>query len=168
LQHAQVDPFVGSAVRAAAEKLGPQGGHDEKDETDELLNLLLATLVEPHLGAERPELVYHYPATQCALATTTTDDEGHEIAERFELYYRGVELANGYRELTDPVELRRRLEQATRGRIADGRQALPMPEALLADMRSPGLPPSAGVALGFDRLLMLAVGAKSIEEVSPP
>ncbi len=165
-QHAGVDPFVGSTVRTAAEELALlDGPHSGPDETDELLNLLLATVVEPQLGADRPELLYHYPATQCALATTTTDKQGHAVAERFELYYRGVELANGYRELTDAEELRRRLALVNQQRIADGRATLPMPEALLADMRSPGLPASAGVALGFDRLLMLALGASTIEEV---
>ena len=86
------------------------------------------------------------------------------VAERFELYYRGIELANGYHELTDAVELRGRLEQVNAARIDDGRTALPMPESLLAAMER-GLPDCAGVALGFDRLVMLAVGAQSIQEV---
>ncbi|MEM6331130.1 MAG: EF-P lysine aminoacylase EpmA [Planctomycetota bacterium] len=136
---------------------------------DELLNLLLAQRVEPTLGAEAPEIVYHYPATQAALACTATDVAGVEVAERFELYYRGVELANGYHELTDAAELRRRLEQVNDDRRAHGRDALPLPERLLAEMapadNQAGLPPCAGVALGLDRLLMLAVGAESIGEV---
>lgn len=133
---------------------------------DELLNLLLAQQVEPTLGTLSPQLLYHYPATQSALATTTVDEHGTQVAERFELYYRGVELANGYHELTDAAELRERLVMANRIRVAEGRPALPLPERLLAAMTDPGLPSCAGVALGFDRLLMLAVGAESIDEVA--
>lgn len=161
VEHAGCDPFDADAVRAAA--AGIEAG--AIDELDELLNLLLAKRVEPRLGAERPEILYHYPATQSALAETAADDQGAAVAERFELYYRGVELANGYHELTDAAVLRRRLEEANQGRVADGRDALPMPEEMLRLMQEPGLPACAGVALGFDRLLMLRVGAESIDEV---
>lgn len=136
------------------------------DRQDDWLNFLLSMYVEPALGQEAPELLYHYPASQSALAATTHDAHGVEVAERFELYWKGIELANGYHELTDPVELRRRLEEANRGRLAQGWPALPLPEKLLAAMHDPGLPPCAGVALGFDRLVMLATGAKSIGEVA--
>lgn len=136
------------------------------DDRDELLNLLLARFVEAGLGDGIPEIVYHYPASQSALATTTFDGQGGEVAERFELYYRGIELANGYHELTDADVLRRRLNAANDTRVATGRPALPLPEKLLAAMADPGLPPCAGVALGFDRLVMLAVGAETINEVS--
>lgn len=132
---------------------------------DEWLNAWLATRVEPTLGVGRPELLFHYPASQAALATTATDEQGVSVAERFELYVDGVELANGYRELTDPIELRRRLELANAQRAAAGAPELPLPHRLLADMTSPGLPPCAGVALGFDRLVMVAVGAESIGDV---
>lgn len=132
---------------------------------DDRLNMLLADVVEPRLGEEQPEILYHYPASQAALAGIATDAVGVEVAERFELYYRGVELANGYHELTDADELRARLEQVNRHRTVEGRPVLPLPKSLLAAMTSPGLPPSAGVALGFDRLLMLAVGASSIGEI---
>lgn len=134
---------------------------------DECLNALLSFLVEPILGADQPELLYHYPASQAALAATTIDERGVEVAERFELYWRGVELANGYHELTDPVELRRRLELANSQRHAAGAPVAPMPERLLDAMTAPGLPPCAGVALGFDRLVMLATGAQTIAEVRP-
>ncbi|TWT90908.1 Elongation factor P--(R)-beta-lysine ligase [Pseudobythopirellula maris] len=137
----------------------------ELDDRDEWLNLLLATDVEKTLGQEAPEMLYHYPASQSALAATTTDELGAVVAERFELYWRGLELANGYHELTDPEELRRRLERANEQREADGKSRLPLPERLLAAMTDPGLPPCAGVALGFDRLVMLATDAQRISDV---
>ena len=132
---------------------------------NELLNMLLAIQIEPTLGQEAPELLYHYPASQAALATTTVDDAGAEVAERFEIYWQGLELANGYHELTDPVELQQRLVLANKQRLADGNAALPMPKKLLGAMTDPGLPPCSGVALGFDRLVMLASGADKIGDV---
>jgi lysyl-tRNA synthetase class 2 len=86
------------------------------------------------------------------------------VAERFELYYRGIELANGFHELTDAAELRQRFQRVNLVRIAKGSRLLPLPERLLAAMEH-GLPACTGVALGFDRLVMLATGAKSIDEV---
>ena len=86
------------------------------------------------------------------------------MAERFELYLDGIELANGYHELTDAAELRRRGDEANEARRAEGKPQLPEPVRLLAAMEH-GLPTCTGVALGFDRLVMLAAGADSIEEV---
>ena len=86
------------------------------------------------------------------------------VAERFELYVAGIELANGYHELLDPAELRARNARVNAQRVADGKPALPEESRLLAAMEA-GLPPMVGVALGFDRLVMLAAGAKSIAEV---
>lgn len=135
------------------------------DNRDDWLNYLLSLYVEPTLGEQQPELLYHYPASQAALARLS-EEQGDPVAERFELYYRGVELANGYHELTDANELRQRLTDVNTAREAGGRLALPMPERLLEAMTDPGLPPCAGVAFGFDRLVMLATGAKSIGEVT--
>ncbi len=132
---------------------------------DELINLLLSGSIESTLGVDAPEILYHYPASQSALAATTIDSQGEQVAERFELYWQGVELANGYHELTDVDELRRRLTMANSQRVVAGRDRLPLPERLLQAMQNPGLPTCAGVALGFDRLVMLAVGAESIQEV---
>ncbi|QEG37513.1 EF-P lysine aminoacylase EpmA [Bythopirellula goksoeyrii] len=131
---------------------------------DEWLNLLLAARIEPKLGLDSPTILYDYPASQAALAKLATRDDGTQVAERFELYFQGVELANGYHELTDSAELRGRLTQVNQHREADSRLALPLPESLLAAMEL-GLPDSSGCALGFDRLVMLAVGAKSIGDV---
>jgi elongation factor P--(R)-beta-lysine ligase len=134
------------------------------DDRDEWLNLLLAARVEPKLGGDRPEIIYHYPASQSSLAKVVRSPQGIDVAERFELYFRGVELANGFHELGDAAELRTRFERVNAARTADGRSTLPMPERLLAALEH-GLPDCTGVALGFDRLAMLAMGAKSIDEV---
>jgi lysyl-tRNA synthetase class 2 len=131
---------------------------------DEVLNLLLATRVEPQLGRDRPEIIYHYPASQASLAKVVSTEFGYDVGERFELYYRGIELANGFHELTDAAEQRRRFEQVNAACAAGGRSPLPLPETLLAAMEQ-GLPDCTGVALGFDRLAMLAVGAHAISEV---
>jgi lysyl-tRNA synthetase class 2 len=135
------------------------------DNRDEWLNLLLATIVEPRLGAAAPEILYEYPASQSALAAARTRADGMNVAERFELYWRGVELANGYHELTDAAALGARLTAVNEERRAAGRAALPLPESMLAAMERPGLPRCAGCALGFDRLAMLACGAASIDDV---
>jgi lysyl-tRNA synthetase class 2 len=131
---------------------------------DGWLNLLLAELVEPHLGKERPEFVHDYPASQAALAIIRSEDP--PVAERFELYIGGIELCNGYHELTDPGELRRRIAVESKRRVAEGQSPLPVSNRLLAAMDA-GLPSCAGVALGFDRLVMLAAGKSSVAEVIP-
>jgi lysyl-tRNA synthetase class 2 len=167
-QHAGVDPHRASCeeLHRAAERLGvsiPEALH--RNDRDEWLNLLLASTVEPKLGATGPEILYDYPVSQSALAATSTRSDGVEVAERFELYWHGVELANGYHELTDATALRRRLEAVNEQRAADGRPALPLPEKLLAAMEHPGLSPCSGCALGIDRLAMLACRANAIDEV---
>jgi lysyl-tRNA synthetase class 2 len=167
-RHAAVDPHLANCdeLATAAERLGvavPEALH--RDDRDEWLNLLLAIRVEPQLGQLGPEILYKYPASQSAVAATKFRPDGVEVAERFELYWRGVELANGYHELTDAAALRRRLESVNVARVADDRPALPLPERLLAAMERPGLPPCSGCALGFDRLVMLASGVNTINEV---
>jgi lysyl-tRNA synthetase class 2 len=162
-----IDPHTATvaelaATAKAAGVVAPSGmPHDDRDEW---LNLLLATSVEPQLGLDRPEILYLYPASQASLAKVATADAGYEIAERFELYYRGIELANGFHELRDAAELRLRFEKINTARTADGRGALPLPESLLAALDE-GLPPCAGCALGFDRLVMLAAGSATIDDV---
>lgn len=167
LRHAQLDPHRASRdeLADAARRLAVDVPESlARDDRDEWLNLLLAMVVEPQLGAAGPEILLDYPASQSALATTIVRD-GVEVAERFELYWRGVELANGYHELTDAAALRTRLVDVNRRRVADGRPALPLPERLLAAMKAPGLPSCSGCALGFDRLVMLACSARTIDEV---
>jgi lysyl-tRNA synthetase class 2 len=131
---------------------------------DDWLNLLLSRCVEPNLGQGGPEIVFDYPASQAALATIRRDPGKPPVAERFELYWRGVELANGYHELTDADELCDRLRDVNALRVAAGKERLPEPKHLLAAM-DVGVPPCSGVALGFDRLVLLAAGATSIDAV---
>ena len=132
---------------------------------DGWLNLLLAEVIEPELGRQQPEFLVDYPPTQAALAVIRPETH-HPVAERFELYLNGIEMCNGYHELTDPVELRRRMEVESARRGAAGLRPLPGESRLLAAMEH-GLPPSAGVALGFDRLLMWILGKGMVAEVLP-
>jgi lysyl-tRNA synthetase class 2 len=117
--------------------------------------------VEPELGLERPTFLIDWPASMAALSRLKADDP--RWAERFELYAGGLELANGFSELTDAGEQRARLleEQALRRRL--GRPVLPLDERFLAAL--PRMPDAGGVAVGFDRLLMLLTGAGAIGEV---
>ena len=131
------------------------------NDRDGWLNLLLAERVEPHLGHDRPMFIYDYPASQAALARVRVAGPV-SVAERFELYGNGIELCNGYHELTDANTLRARIHHEA---TASG-QRLAEPARLLAAMEQ-GLPPCSGVALGFDRLLMLCLGANSIRQVIP-
>jgi lysyl-tRNA synthetase class 2 len=136
----------------------------DADDRDGLLDLLLVELVEPHLGRGRPTILFDYPPSQAALARVR--DEKPAVAERFELYADGMELANGYHELLDPAVLRERNRASNVLREHDGKSRLPEESRLLAAMDH-ALPPSAGCALGFDRCVMLASGAQTIAEVLP-
>jgi len=133
-----------------------------RDDRDGWLNFLLAELVEPQLGRTRPVFLFDYPATQCALARIRDTDP--PVAERFELYCRGIELCNGYTELTDADVLISRTERERELRRQAGDPDLPGAAYLEAAMVS-GLPPCAGVALGFDRLVMLALGCERLAQV---
>jgi lysyl-tRNA synthetase class 2 len=129
---------------------------------DELLDLLMGACVGPRLGRDGPVFVHRYPASQAALARLDPADA--RVALRFELYLQGVELANGFEELTDAAEQRSRFLEDQRTRAARGLKVPAIDERLLAALAA-GLPPCSGVALGFDRVVMLACGARSIGEV---
>ena len=122
--------------------------------------------IEPRLGRKRPLLVTEYPADAAALArlVPSTDDPRRQVAARMELYVAGMELANGFDELTDPVEQRARHERERAARLAAGQPAPPLDDDFLAALES-GVPPSAGMALGVDRLVMLLLGKRDISEV---
>lgn len=132
---------------------------------DALCNLLLATCLEPQLGKEELTVLTHYPASQSALAKKIWVDD-IEVAERFEIYFSGTELANGYHELTDPIEQRHRFIVANEERQRLGKPPLPLDEYFLAALAK-GLPDCCGVAVGVDRLLMLRQKMPSLEAVLP-
>lgn len=129
---------------------------------DTWLDLLFSHLIEPQLLT--PVFIYDYPGSQAALAKVELNAEGHSIARRFELVIKGMEIANGYFELTDPEEQQRRFFHDQQIRHEQQKSNNPLDENLLAAL-SEGLPDCSGVALGLDRLLMLATGATSIDEV---
>jgi lysyl-tRNA synthetase class 2 len=125
-------------------------------------DLLLSHLIEPDLGRDRLTFVYDYPASQASLAQIRP---GHPpLAERFELYLNGIELANGFHELADVAEQRTRFERQLHARTASALPPVPLDQRLLAALTH-GLPDCSGVALGIDRLVMLAAGAHSIHDV---
>lgn len=134
-------------------------------ERDELLALLLTHRIEPTFEPGRPRFVHDFPASQAALARLRPEADGTLVAERFEVYVGPVELANGFHELLDASEQRRRFERDLEERRARGLGVPPIDERLLAALEH-GLPHCSGVALGFDRLVMLAAGASSLMEVA--
>jgi len=149
-------------VRCASDA-GISTGLNEADiGRDGWLDLLMSHLIEPHLGQTVPLFIYDYPASQAALAKVRPGEVA--LAERFELYIAGVELANGYHELCDGREFLRRFESDALQRKAERHLRSELNHRLRAALDS-GLPASAGVALGFDRLLMLAAGCDSISGV---
>jgi elongation factor P--(R)-beta-lysine ligase len=131
------------------------------DSWSDMFSRVLVEKVEPRLGLNRPTILYEYPAVEAALARRKASDG--RVAERFELYLCGVELANGFGELTDPVEQRRRFEVEMGEKERIHGERYPIDEDLLAALAL--MPPTSGCALGFDRLVMLATGAARIEQV---
>ena len=147
------------ALATSARRGGLEVGHD--DSWADIFSKILAARVEPKLGLGRPLLLYEYPACEAALARRSSHDA--RLAERFELYVCGVELANGFGELTDPAEQRARFEaEMTVMQHVYGRR-YPIDEDFLAALAL--MPPASGVALGFDRLVMLATHAPHIDHV---
>lgn len=137
-----------------------------QDDKDSLLQLLLTLSAEPHMGQDALFVLTHYPATQAALARTETKADAEKTALRFEIYHQGVELANGYYELTSATEQRKRLLEAQERRKQRGKDPLDIDEYFLSALTH-GLPDCTGVAVGFDRILMLKAKASHIKEVIP-
>jgi lysyl-tRNA synthetase class 2 len=162
LRELKLDPFSATtaalAATAVASGFAPDGGASR----DEYLDFLMGSLIGPRLGHGALTFVYGYPASQAALARL--DPEDNRAAQRFELYAQGLELANGFRELTAAPEQRLRFERDNEERRRRGLGVQPLDERLLAALAA-GLPDCAGVALGFDRTVMLATAAAHIDEV---
>jgi lysyl-tRNA synthetase class 2 len=162
LQYVDIDPFSASIddLRRTAHD---HGVHiDSELEKDAWLDVVMTHVVEPALPRDRLVFIYDFPPSQAALAQLRHD--APPVAERFELYVRGVELANGYQELTDAQEQRQRFTADRRYRSEHGLAPVDADEHLLAALEH-GLPSVSGVALGFDRLAMLVAGADSIAQV---
>lgn len=162
LRHTGIDLFAhdsGPSLAAAAKALGVHVG--DSTSFDDVFFHLFLERVERKLGFGRPCFLLEYPASMASLARLKPGDA--RVAERVELYADGVELANGFSELVDAAEQRRRLEEEQALRASLGRPAFPLDEAFLAAL--PNVPPSGGIAVGLDRVLMLLLGAKDIAEV---
>ena len=159
--HAGVDALddATAVLIARLESAGIEVPASVRDDRDACLDLIMSTLVGPHLGRERLSFVYDYPASQAALARVRG-----RVASRFEAYLDGIELANGFHELGAHLEQRARFDADLEQRAERNLPAVPLDERLLAALEH-GLPECAGVALGFDRLVMCAIGAKHIDAV---
>jgi lysyl-tRNA synthetase class 2 len=166
-RHAGIDLdrcFAGSAVdlfamRTAVERAGIRVTSD--DTWSDLFSRVLAERIEPNLGIARPTVLYEYPTHEAALARACPHDP--RLAQRFELYVCGVELANAFGELTDPAEQRRRFELEMQEKERVYGERYPIDADFLAALAH--MPEAAGAALGFDRLVMLATGADRIDQV---
>lgn len=163
LEFLQFDPLTIEASRLI--KLAQQqlGQLPDDLQRDDYLSLLFASKIEPQLGQNSIVLVYDFPASQAALARLNPD---RQTAARFECYCRGIELANGFWELTDAKQQRQRFEQDNKQRKQMGKEAVDIDESFLSALEQ-GLPECSGVAMGVDRLLMIALGESDIAKVVP-
>ena len=163
IEHLNIDPLTISLaqLKFVMAKQGIIGDWIEAEQdVDILLQVLFSQCIEKKIGVNSPCFVYDYPKSQAALAKGSNSDP--RVAERFECYYQGIELANGYHELTDAIELKQRFEADNRKRVEMKRSVKPIDENFMQAMLS-GLPQCSGVALGLDRLLMLALKASDIK-----
>ncbi|OOF89585.1 elongation factor P lysine(34) lysyltransferase [Rodentibacter ratti] len=160
--------YVGLDPLSASRKELVEAAHqhhfmaEEDEDRDTLLQFLFSAVVEPKIGQDAPVAIYHFPSSQAALAQLSPEDQ--RVAERFEFYYKGLELANGFHELTDAGEQRRRFEQDNRQREKMGLPERAIDERLLSALQA-GIPNTSGVALGVDRLIMIALNTLSIKDV---
>lgn len=144
-------------------KICKEKGYAPKEEEryEELFYRVFLNEIEPHLGQENPTILHHYPASMAALSRLDTSDTRY--AERFEVYVGGIELANCFSELTDPVEQKQRLLKELDERRAAGKDVFDIDEEFVGALKT--MPPSAGIALGIDRLVQILTGCKDIDDV---
>lgn len=150
-------------LKSVAARLGLSDIAEAEEDRDTLLQLLFSIGVEAKIGQQVPAFVYDFPASQAALAKINPNDP--RVADRFEVYFKGIELANGFHELDNAQEQLRRFEQDNHKRVEMGLAEQPIDYHLIAALQS-GLPECAGVALGVDRLIMLALGCDHIDQVT--
>jgi lysyl-tRNA synthetase class 2 len=159
----QIDPYAKwqhLSVKEAFSRFGNMNIRDclKSGQYEEILT----SIIEPALAKfDTPVFLMDYPSELAALARTKPGNS--QLAERFELYVGGMELANGFSELNDPVEQRQRFDEANCARFNAGQSVLPLPEPFLKTLDT--MPPSAGIALGIDRLIMLTAGVRTIDQV---
>ena len=163
IEHVGLDPFA-SDERALNDRALQSGYHGGPMDRVTALDFLFGICLEPQLDPEVGYLIYDFPIEQAALAAP--HPEHRDRCLRFEFMWGGIELANGYQELTDPAEQRRRFAEDNRQRRQQGKPVLPVDERLLAALEH-GLPACSGVALGTDRLLMCLLGCESLDQVLP-
>jgi elongation factor P--(R)-beta-lysine ligase len=164
LRHAGVELAACGGDAARLAEAARRAGHDPGppgEPFDDVFFRVMLEAVEPRIGLARPTYLLDWPAPMAALSRVRRDDPG--VAERFELYAGGLELANGFTELTDAAEQRRRLVEEQERRRALGRRVYPIDERFLEAVAR--MPEAGGVAVGLDRLLMLLTGAEAIEDV---
>jgi lysyl-tRNA synthetase class 2 len=151
-------PWERISVGEAFTRFSPISMHEalEQNRFDEIM----VQDIEPRLGVQKPTFLYDYPADRAALARRKAGDAA--LAERFELYIGGLELANAFSELTDPAEQRRRFISEEAYRRSKGKPPYPVPEKFLAEMEA--MPPSAGIAMGMDRLVMVLLDLDTIDD----
>jgi len=161
-QTLQFDPLDISLSKLQALVYQKTAYNADQTDRDTCLQLILSHCIEPSLGFETPVIVYNFPASQAALARLNPHDP--QVAERFEVYFKGVELANAFHELTDPIEQRHRFEQEIIKKNQDHTLYSPLDERFLAALDA-GLPDCAGVAIGIDRLLMLLTNSNTLDKI---
>jgi len=166
LQHTGIDPFAETpdGLMEYLRAVGIDWQASVELDRQALLDLILLHQIEPKLGKGRLTFLIDYPAEQAALARLAQTSQGHWIAERFEVYFQGIELANGYTELANADEQRQRFAADQRYRAAQSLVQIPVDQRFLAALEA-GLPACAGVAVGLDRVLMLQLHKQSLAEV---
>ncbi|AJQ94390.1 EF-P lysine aminoacylase EpmA [Gynuella sunshinyii] len=164
ISYLQVDPLT--AELSALKQLCHQYAGAEADNfsRDDCLDLLISIVIEPGFNPNQFTVLHRFPASQAALAKKTTDPDGEKVSHRFEIFFKGMELANGYWELTNAKEQKDRFDDDNRRRVKMGKQPVPV-DKLMLDALENGLPDCAGIAMGIDRLIMIACHSRNIKEV---
>jgi lysyl-tRNA synthetase class 2 len=164
LQYLNIDPLDTSVteLQQCADQFGLVSPDKDANDKDLFLDFLMSHQIQPQLGKNKLTFIHEYPASQCAFAELSA--ENTQVAQRFELFYRGVELANGYQELTDAKEQQHRFEAHNQKRAQQGKPYVSWDQNLVNALEQ-GMPRCSGVALGVDRLIQLARNVKNIEDV---